>query len=190
VAEPARDAVPEARSGGAGEPGEIGIDLARPEDVEPLLALLRSCIQHLRAQGLDQWDELYPDQATVESDVRSGAALVARQGSRILGVVVLDEHQDPEYADVSWQLSEGPVVVIHRLMVAPASEGRGLARNLMQAAEERASALGYRSVRLDAFTKNPRALSLYPRLGYRDAGGIQLRKGAFRCFEKPLRAER
>ena len=56
----------------------------------------------------------------------------------------------------------------------------------MNFAEDRARELGYCAIRLDAFTKNPRALRLYQTLGYHDAGGVTLRKGPFRCFEKRL----
>jgi RimJ/RimL family protein N-acetyltransferase len=56
----------------------------------------------------------------------------------------------------------------------------------MSFAEQHALAVGYRTVRLDAFVDNPVALHLYERLGYRDAGTVRHRTGRFRCFEKEL----
>jgi GNAT superfamily N-acetyltransferase len=71
-------------------------------------------------------------------------------------------------------------------MVEPRLQGTGIARQLMRFAEAWAREHGYEAVRLDAFAANPRALSLYRGLGYREAGGASFRKGAFRCFEKRL----
>ena len=76
--------------------------------------------------------------------------------------------------------------MVHRLMVDPRYQGRGIAGELMRFAEDRAGELGYDAIRLDAFSANPRALWLYQRLGYHDAGCVTFRKGLFRCFEKRL----
>jgi len=52
--------------------------------------------------------------------------------------------------------------------------------------EERAYGAGYRSLRLDAFAGNLRALRFYERLGYAEAGRVRFRKGDFHCFENAL----
>jgi ribosomal protein S18 acetylase RimI-like enzyme len=115
--------------------------------------------------------------------------LAAVEGHEMAGALVLNEYQDPEYAGVPWTIRDGRVAVVHRLMVDPACQGRGIGRGLMRFAEDRARELGYGVIRLDAFTANPRALRLYRRLGYHDAGSVTLRKGVFRCFEKGLVGE-
>jgi len=165
---------------------EIAIGQATSEDVQDLLALVSACINHMRYQDIDQWDEIYPDRKTVEANVQSGTAFVAYHRGKIVGMLVLNEHQDPEYTEVPWQFMAGPVAVVHRLMICPTLEGRGIARLLMKYAEESAERSGYRIMRLDAFMKNPRALRLYEKLGYRNAGQVQFRKGCFLCFEKVL----
>ncbi len=52
------------------------------------------------------------------------------------------------------------------LALAPEAEGRGLARRLMEAAEEWALEVGYRRMTLNVFATNARARGLYSRLGY------------------------
>ncbi len=159
--------------------------LATPEDVDNVVALVRDCISHMRCHDIHQWDDLYPDRLTIEVDAR-GFAFIATSETGLVGYVALGASQDPEYAEVPWQFTAGPTVVIHRLMVSPAYQGRGLAKALMGLAESHALTSGYRTVRLDAFVGNPAALHLYERLGYREAGAIQLRTGEFRCFEREL----
>ena len=163
---------------------EISIRSATLQDVDALCALARQCIEHMRRQGIDQWDELYPSRHTFEDDVRSGTAVVAIKDSEIVGVIVLNDTQEPEYADVAWQFLDGPVAVVHRLMIQPALEGQGLARALMRHIENRAWTSGYQTIRLDAFEANPRACTMYERLGYLSAGRVRFRKGYFKCFER------
>ncbi len=160
---------------------------AHADDLPRVAELLRECVQKMRADGIDQWDDVYPTPATLAADVVGGALYVASaQEMPIAGVFAIDERQEPEYAAVPWSVQAPRVAVVHRLMVHPSCQGRGLGPFLMRFAEQRARQLGYRALRLDAFTQNPRSLRLYERLGYRDAGPVTLRKGLFRCFEKDL----
>ncbi len=160
---------------------------AHEDDLPRVAELLRECVQQMRADGIDQWDDVYPTTATLAADVGGGALYVASaEGMPVAGAFAIDERQDPEYADVPWSVQAPRVAVIHRLMVHPSCQGRGLGPFLMRFAESRARQLGYRALRLDAFTSNPRSLKLYQRLGYRDAGPVTFRKGLFRCFEKDL----
>jgi GNAT superfamily N-acetyltransferase len=163
----------------------IEIREASTADIEPILDLVRACIAGMRSRGIDQWDEVYPDRRAIESDIRGGTAVVAIGDQTIAGFAVLDEHQEPEYGEVPWSSSRA--AVIHRMMVAPLSEGRGIARALMTFLERRATSTGYSSIRLDAFVNNPRAVQFYERCEYRRAGQVRFRKGDFYCFEKELR---
>ncbi len=171
------------------EPGgahEVSLRRATEADVGGVLALVRACVDHLRASGIEQWDDRYPDRSTIEADVRNREAFVATHETGLLGYVALGAHQDPEYAALPWAYAVGPIAVISRLMVDPAVQGRGFAQAVMGFVEEQARAAGCRAVRLDAFDGNPRALRLYGRLGYRESGTIRRRTGRFRCFERQL----
>lgn len=148
----------------------------------------------MREEGIDQWDELYPDRAVLEGDLRSGAAFALfippeRQdpaGKRPAAYVALNGEQSPEYAQVTWALSDESPLVIHRLCVDPRFRGLGAAKRLVLFAEDYARRHGHASIRLDAFSLNPAALSLYESLGYERRGEVFFRKGRFFCFEKGL----
>jgi len=162
---------------------------AHEDDLPRIGELLRECVEGMRAAGIDQWDDVYPDAATLRADLRSGSLYVAAaEGHPIAAAFVIDDRQEPEYAAVPWTVVAPRVAVVHRLMIHPRCQGRGLGPFLMRFAELRARQLGFRALRLDAFTSNPRSLRLYAGLGYRDAGPVTLRKGLFRCFEKDLAA--
>jgi ribosomal protein S18 acetylase RimI-like enzyme len=57
---------------------------------------------------------------------------------------------------------------IKRLWVAPAARGLGLARRLMEAAEQAARELGIAVLRLDTNSALPEAAALYRRTGWRE----------------------
>lgn len=146
--------------------------------------LLGRCRSALEAAGVSQWDDVYPTRETVEGDVARGSLFVLEHAGRCVAAVTLDVSQSPEYESVEWTTSE-PVLVVHRLCVDPAEQGKGHARRLMDFAEEYAVANGFASIRLDAYTGNERSVDLYRRRGYRAAGQVRFarRKLPFWCFE-------
>ncbi|MFP4353609.1 MAG: N-acetyltransferase family protein [Phycisphaerae bacterium] len=158
----------------------------RASDVPGAMQILKACIDAMRGEGIDQWDEGYPDRATLESDQAGGHLHVATIGGRCVGLVVVDDRQPEQYAAVAWQFRQGPFAVVHRLAVHPDFQSRGLGRFLMAGAEAVATGLGFRVVRLEALAANPAALGLYDTLGYARRGVVQFRNRDFICFEKSV----
>jgi GNAT superfamily N-acetyltransferase len=164
---------------------DIEIRQANLVDIAGLMDLVRVCILNMQSQGIDQWDDVYPDRGTIQRDVNDGAVFIAGIAGVIAGMAALNEHQDPEYTDVPWRFLGRPAV-IHRLMVAPATEGKGVARALMRFLETRGEGIGYNCIRLDVFAQNPRAERFYELSSYHRAGQVRFRKGNFYCYEKLL----
>ena len=166
---------------------------AEARHVAPVWALVERCRDALARDGIAQWDAVYPTSATVEGDVARRALWVLEDagGGTLVGCVTLTEDQNPEYATVGWTLPE-PALVVHRLCVEPAAQGCGHAHRLMEFAESHAAARRCASVRLDAYTGNPRAVALYRRRGYREAGQVFFprRTLPFYCFERASTAPR
>lgn len=139
----------------------------------------------MTAQGIYQWDHLYPSFGDLEADLAERSLYVIADEHTPLGLVALNDRQDPEYASVRWA-HPGPALVVHRLAIAPSSQGKGLASRLMDFSESLARSTDYASIRLDAFSGNPAACRLYERRGYAHRGDVRFRMGLFRCYEKKL----
>lgn len=71
----------------------------------------------------------------------------------------------------AWRVHGDGVVEIKRVYVEPAFRRRGLAQLIMGALEDSAARAGHRSVLLNTGLRQPEALELYARLGYRDVPG-------------------
>lgn len=170
--------------------GNIGmrVEPAREHDLPALADILRACVAAMRSAGIDQWDDLYPTPRHLAEDCAAGTLLVLRDAAAPAGLATLDQAEPAEYAAVPWTHTTAPIAIVHRLMIDPARQRRGLAKVLMQQLEAHAIAAGTRTIRLDTYAGNAPALRLYDALGYRRAGEVTFRKGRFICFEKPLSA--
>lgn len=160
---------------------------ARQEHVTPVTNLLSACINDLRHRGIYQWDDIYPNLDMVVKDVSDHTLFVALRGNDCLGAVCLSEEQEDAYLELSW-VGRAPVLVVHRLCVAPTQQGRGIASRIMDFAEGFAEKKGYTSVRLDVYTGNKMAITLYEKRGYMMAGQVFFprRELPFYCMEKLL----
>ena len=164
---------------------ELTMRLATPADMPAVYAIYTTAIDHMNANGIPQWDELYPTPAILDADLARGELYVADVAGVPLAAVVLNEQCDPAYDSAVWAY-ESPFVIVHRLCVSPAAQGQGVGRGLMAAVESWARARAYRDIRLDAFSLNPHALRMYAGLGYTKRGEATWRKGLFYLMEKPL----
>jgi GNAT superfamily N-acetyltransferase len=156
---------------------------ARPEDASVLLQLVRDCITAMRSAGIEQWDEVYPDAVVIGRDISAGTLEVMCEHDQIIACITVDHHMDPLWKDLDWSSAGEPCAVVHRLMVHPRVQGRGIAKQFMLHAEALARTMECRSIRLDSFLQNPAAMALYSKLGYRRTGTAMMRKGPFAGFE-------
>ena len=162
------------------------IRLSKQEDVNTILSLIKKSIKYMNNQKIYQWDDLYPNHEILTQDIINKSLFVIENEKDIVGIIVLNEHQEPEYNDISWKYKSSNVLVVHRLCIDPNSQGKGIANKLMDFAEQYAQDNKYTSIRLDAFKENKIAVSLYEKRDYETSGTVTFRKGPFYCFEKRI----
>jgi len=158
------------------------------DDIHPIMTLIGDCIRHMENKGIFQWNDHYPTLKIIASDIESGSMYVLKNGGDLLGMIAINEEQSPEYGQLNWRVRSGKVLVIHRLAIDPKWQKQGIGRQLMDFAENYALENGYASIRLDAYSGNPRALQLYERRGYQKAGQLvfPLRELPFFVYEKVM----
>lgn len=166
------------------------IRLGKPEDVDAVTALTRACGKHLRENGIDQWDENYPDRDSLLRDAETETLFVYSEAETIIAVVVLNQTQDEEYDQIEWLTDDSSKnLVVHRLAVDPNHQGKGIARKLMDFAENYAKEQKYDSIRLDTFSQNPRNQRFYLNRGYKELGSVFLKykkEHPYFCYEMLL----
>jgi ribosomal protein S18 acetylase RimI-like enzyme len=139
---------------------------AKPDQLEEIVPMYEEVKKVMNENALYQWGDDYPNADVLEEDIRQGHMYLLTEGNRILGAVVLDQHFEPEYESIPWHDLSDRFLVIHRLSVNPAFQGRGIAKTLLGEIEWFAKEQGYKSIRLDTQVTNRKAMSLYDSQGY------------------------
>lgn len=164
------------------------IRLATPDDLPALVRLLKRIIPLMREAGNFQWDDHYPNETVFRQDIAKDQLWVADIDGQLAGVAALTEDQEPEYAQVGFDLSQRAIVT-HRLAVDPAFRGQGVGAALLAQAEQIARERGITFLRIDTNSENQATQTLFPKLGYTYAGEITLgfRPGLrFLAYQKNL----
>ncbi|HYG16569.1 MAG TPA: GNAT family N-acetyltransferase [Bacteroidia bacterium] len=163
------------------------INLAEPSQAADIYSIYNLCREALRHENIFQWHDNYPTPGTITADIESGHLYTYTENGFCLGSICLNEEQSPEYLPLPWR-DERKILVIHRLAVHPHAQKQGIARKLMDFAEEFAANNGYTSIRLDAYSGNQRSLKFYENRGYYKAGEVYFpgRDLHFNCYEKLL----
>ncbi|MCH2231693.1 MAG: GNAT family N-acetyltransferase [Crocinitomicaceae bacterium] len=152
------------------------IQLGRLSEVETIIKLTKACGRNLRENGIDQWDENYPDIESITNDIQTNTLFTYKMDGQIVGIVVLNEIQDEEYAEINWRTPiDSKNIVVHRLAVSPKHQRKGIARKMMDFAEKFALDNNYDSIRLDTFSQNPRNQKFYLSRGYQELGSVFLK---------------
>ncbi|WP_448335430.1 GNAT family N-acetyltransferase [Bellilinea sp.] len=164
---------------------------AKPEHLDEITELIHRVTAALVRQGIYQWDEYYPNRAFFHEAIMDGNLFIFVDDTKIIGCVVLDEWQPPEWAGINWQSSDSAVLVIHALAIESRLQRHGYGSVLLQACEHLAIENGYKSIRLDTLEGNSVARYLYERHGYRYRGQIRycskpVGHQTYLCYEKIL----
>ncbi|MDE5898702.1 MAG: GNAT family N-acetyltransferase [Treponemataceae bacterium] len=170
---------------GERQPSDIRYRAAAAGDADEIMELVHAAISAMEAQGIFQWDRIYPAREDFLRDAAAGTLLLAVSGGQIAAVCAVNGECDEEYRNGIWRAGE-PFAVVHRLCVRQEFQGRGIARAFLRRIEELLRERRFRAVRLDVFSKNPAALRLYEAAGYTRTGHADWRKGRFYLMEKKL----
>ncbi len=139
------------------------IRMARAADVDAMLAIL----PRLGEFELAPWrlpEHLWGDDAKLLREVFAGSApqcfaqVAQAHGGEILGMTLVT--MQPEF------MSHEPSAHLEAIAVAPAAEGMGVGRALLDSCEAEAKQRGADSMTLHVYATNDRARAIYERRGY------------------------
>ena len=157
------------------------------EDIDSLLEITAACALHMTTNGIFQWNDWYPNRKAFEDDVnRNELYVIKNEDDKIIGCIAISTLMDKEYRPIVWLTENKDNVYIHRLAVHPDHQGKGIARKLMDYAEEKSMKEKKISIRLDTFSKNFRNQKFYEQRGYKRLGSIYFPKQSefpFYCYE-------
>jgi len=162
---------------------------AKISEIPDILTITQACAKKMQENGIFQWNECYPSKEAFQKDIDRGELFVVEEKNTVQGTIVISTLMDEEYKPIQWLTPNGNSVYIHRLSVHPNLQGKGLAQQMMDIAENHASEHRFVSVRLDTFSQNKRNQRFYEQRGYQKLGDIYFPKQSvhpFHCYELVL----
>ena len=166
------------------------IRLANYSDLDNIKQVTEACAKEMISNGIYQWNEHYPSKDILEKDIAKKELYVTEINDSIVGCIMFSKYKDDLYNQIDWLTPDSENLYVHRLAVHPNNQKKGLARLMMNYAEEQAVKMNCVSVRLDTFSKNPRNSKFYKARGYVQLGNVFFPKQSkfpFFCFEKVLK---
>ena len=165
---------------------EITVRKANRKDINSVLEIFKSAINVMVANGIFQWDNIYPDEKILYEDIQKNQMFLGEIDGKIVSIFTLNQECDEEYKNGNWNYKRSSFAVIHRFCVNTNFQHMGIGKKIMNIIEEMLKEDKIEAIRLDAFSLNPYALKLYENLGYIKVGEVNWRKGLFYLYEKKL----
>jgi len=162
------------------------IEVANINLVVDIFDIYLKCKQTLEMEKIYQWNDHYPTIDILRNDIENKHLYCVKMDNLPIAAINISDIQEPEYDSIVWEDIEGRISVIHRLAVHPDFQRKGIARNLMDFAENHAKNNSFTSIQLDAYTGNKRVLQFYENRGYVKRGEVNFKARflPFACMEK------
>ena len=137
---------------------------ANKVDLENIMKMYKSCVKGMITNGIDQWDDTYPNTEIISQDLEVMTYYVAEIEGEIIGGINIDQNQDETYLAIDWKDKSNSFLVVHRLGVKEENWGEEMGKRLMNFVEDLVVEKNLKSIRLDTYSGNPKAMEFYKQL--------------------------
>ena len=165
----------------------IKIELATQNELDRVKEIAEACAKNMIENNIFQWNDKYPSREIFKEDIKNKSLYVSKINQEVVGCIMFSSSKDDVYKTVNWITEDEYNLYIHRLAVDPIFQKRGIARKMMDFAEDFAKSNNYISVRLDTFSQNPRNNKFYKSRGYNKLDDVYFPRQSefpFHCYEK------
>lgn len=158
-------------------------------DIPKIMEIVSDAQSYLASLGIDQWQNGYPNEERISSDIDLGGSfLIYDNDSNLLGTSFFSTDRDSTYDFIEgeWLTPNDNIYgVIHRVAVYDNHRGTGFARFVFDYFENELKTKNIPSMRIDTHHDNKGMQKLLKNRGYEYCGIIYLEDGNKRlAFEK------
>ncbi len=149
---------------------------ATEQDIPAAMELFIAAKFIMRSSGnLTQWEDGYPNEEIVRSDIRKGGAHIVERNCQTVGYFALLPSPEPTYSSIQgkWLDDEAPYYVIHRIASSP--DSHGVFKEIIEY-----SLSVSRNLRIDTHRDNNIMRHLIKKAGFSYRGVINLTDGSER----------
>lgn len=169
---------------------ELTFRKATKEEIPQAWSIIKSGIELRKSQGSRQWQDGYPNEDSIGTDIEKGEGFFIVSGKKIVAYCAMIENYEPAYEEIEGEwLTKGEFLVVHRMGVSPSASGKGYGKMLLLFAQNYALQRGIPSIKVDTNFDNLAMLRIMDSLGYTYCGEVFFRGSSRRAYEKVLSTE-
>jgi len=156
-------------------------------DIDSIMNIIKQAQEYFKEQGIDQWQNNYPNVETIKNDIEKGYGYVLLKDGKIVGTVSVSFDGEKTYENIyegKW-ISNLQYAVVHRMAIDSKLKGKGLASIIMKNIEKMCLDRDVHSIRIDTHEDNKSMQRLIDKNGFKYCGIIYLADGSKRlAYEK------
>lgn len=158
------------------------------KDVNNVMKIIKQAQDYFKSQGVDQWQNGYPNEKTIENDIKNDESYVLEKDGEIVATTMLTFNGEPTYASIQGKwLSNDKYATIHRVAVDNTHKGKGLSSQIIKYVEKNCLDKGIHSIKVDTHEDNTSMQRLLEKNDFKYCGVIYLEDDSKRiAFEKLL----
>ena len=162
---------------------------AIPSDLVEILYLLRVCIKDMNEKGMKQWNSAHPESGVIKRNLEEGYIYLLKDKGVCKGMVTLTPEVPVDHKDLNLSGDNRKVLYIQWMAVHPNWQGRGIARMLLEYAENHARKNKFDMIQIDVFSEHDLAHQICQKKEFTEAGKFHssFQKIPFICYEKVIK---
>ena len=161
--------------------------LAQTSHLQAIMTIIGQAKVRMGAQHIDQWQDGYPNEESILSDIRNKQGHVFLKDRQVVAYAAIVSGKDPYYENIDGQwLTNNNYITVHRIAVHDDFLHRGYADHIIRYAEKNAKMQGIPSFRIDTHHDNLFMRNLIRNNGFTYCGIVQVRDGERLAYEKTL----
>lgn len=149
---------------------------AEKNDLDQVMKVIRDAQATLKEDGVDQWQDGFPDEKVILEDMSVRSAFVILVDGSVSGFFVLAFDIEPDYVNPvrgAFKNNE-PYAAIHRTAISKDCKGKGLSQFMFQSAFDEIKKAGIDYARIDTHHDNKRMRHIMAREGFEETAVIVL----------------
>ncbi len=151
------------------------------------MGIIDTAKKHLKEQGIDQWQNGYPDLDCIKADTQNGKGFFVKDGEDILAYLCIDLGGEPAYNSLKGEwLSEEKYVVVHRMAMSDKARGKNLSGTIFGLVESFAKEKGVHYFRVDTDSDNLKMRHVLEKNGFSYRGTIWFDNSEKIAFDKMI----
>lgn len=161
--------------------------LAENKDIEKIMKIINQGKEKLKKESIDQWQNGYPNEESIERDIKNSYSYVVEEEGKILATAAISFDVEETYNEIfegQW-LSNKAYCVIHRFAVDLSSKVKKKGSKIIDLAERLCLEKNIDSIKIDTHEKNESMKNFLLNNGFKYCGVIYLEGGEKRlAYEK------